>query len=138
MSTARVYPKDIFLIYIIFSIRKMYPETKAFANLSLISSSTHFCNTFEYLFTRIFVTHRFGYLSVLYNICVYFCSQFVIPGFVDTHIHAPQYPNCGKGLDLGLLEWLEKYTFPTEAKFKDPKFAEHVYDRAVVSKKWRT
>lgn len=58
-------------------------------------------------------------------------GQFVIPGFIDTHIHAPQYPNCGKGYDVGLLEWLEKYTFPTESKFKDPKFAEHVYDRAV-------
>ncbi|XP_071153846.1 guanine deaminase-like [Mytilus edulis] len=58
-------------------------------------------------------------------------GQFVIPGFIDTHIHAPQYPNSGKGLDLGLLEWLEKYTFPTEAKFKDLKFAEHVYEKAV-------
>jgi guanine deaminase len=58
--------------------------------------------------------------------------QFVIPGFIDTHIHAPQYPNSGKGLDVGLLEWLEKYTFPTEAKFKDLEFAEHVYEKAVV------
>lgn len=58
-------------------------------------------------------------------------GQFVIPGFIDTHIHAPQYPNSGKGLDLGLLEWLEKYTFPTEAKFKDIEFAEHVYEKAV-------
>jgi guanine deaminase len=38
----------------------------------------------------------------------------------------------GKGLDVGLLEWLEKYTFPTEAKFKDLEFAEHVYEKAVV------
>lgn len=58
-------------------------------------------------------------------------GQFVIPGFIDTHIHAPQYPNSGKGLDVGLLEWLEKYTFPTEAKFKDLEFAEHVYEKAV-------
>ena len=61
-----------------------------------------------------------------------YCRQFVIPGFIDTHIHAPQYPNSGKGLDVGLLEWLEKYTFPMEAKFKDLEFAEHVYEKAVV------
>lgn len=57
--------------------------------------------------------------------------QFVMPGMVDTHIHAPQYLNAGKGLDLGLLDWLKKYTFPTEAKFKDLKFAEIAYRKAV-------
>ena len=55
-----------------------------------------------------------------------------MPGLVDTHIHAPQYPNAGKGLDVGLLEWLKKYTFPTEARFKDLKFAEMAYRKAVV------
>ncbi|XP_053403346.1 guanine deaminase-like [Mercenaria mercenaria] len=58
-------------------------------------------------------------------------KQFVIPGFIDTHIHAPQYPNAGKGLDMGLLEWLEKYTFPTEMKFKDLKYASSTYRRVV-------
>lgn len=62
-----------------------------------------------------------------------FDRQFVIPGFVDTHIHAPQYPNAGKGLDMGLLDWLQTYTFPTETKFKDQKFAAYVYGRVVVS-----
>ena len=55
-----------------------------------------------------------------------------MPGMVDTHIHAPQYLNAGKGLDLGLLDWLKKYTFPTEAKFKDLKYAEIAYRKAVV------
>lgn len=32
----------------------------------------------------------------------------------------------GLGLDLPLLEWLEKYTFPTEAKFSQPRFASQV------------
>lgn len=59
--------------------------------------------------------------------------QFVIPGFVDTHLHAPQYPNCGKGLDKPLLEWLEAYTFPTEAKFKDLQYAADAYKKVVVS-----
>eukprot|EP00003_Mantamonas_plastica_P014800 TRINITY_DN2547_c0_g1_i9.p1 TRINITY_DN2547_c0_g1~~TRINITY_DN2547_c0_g1_i9.p1 ORF type:complete len:492 (-),score=136.61 TRINITY_DN2547_c0_g1_i9:1295-2770(-) len=56
---------------------------------------------------------------------------FLIPGFVDTHVHAPQYPNAGTGMDLELLDWLEKYTFPTEAKFDDLQFAEKVYNKAV-------
>jgi guanine deaminase len=56
-----------------------------------------------------------------------------MPGFIDTHIHAPQYPNAGKGLDMGLLEWLTTYTFPTEVKFKDLDFAAHAYKRVVVS-----
>ena len=39
------------------------------------------------------------------------CSQFLMPGFVDTHIHAPQYRFTGTGFDKQLLEWLETYTF---------------------------
>ena len=62
-----------------------------------------------------------------------FSRQFVMPGLVDTHIHAPQYPNAGKGLDVGLMEWLHKYTFPTESKFKDLRFADMAYRKAVVS-----
>ncbi|KAG7192433.1 uncharacterized protein KQ657_001834 [Scheffersomyces spartinae] len=40
--------------------------------------------------------------------------QFVVPGFVDTHIHASQYPNVGVGLNIQLLDWLTKITFPSE------------------------
>ncbi|KAK6195970.1 hypothetical protein SNE40_001285 [Patella caerulea] len=58
-------------------------------------------------------------------------DQFIIPGFVDTHAHAPQYTFCGKGMDKGLLDWLECYTFPTEANFKDPEFARDVYSKVV-------
>jgi guanine deaminase len=46
----------------------------------------------------------------------------IAPGFVDTHLHAPQLEMIGSyGGDL--LEWLNRYTFPTEAKFKDPNHA---------------
>lgn len=58
-----------------------------------------------------------------------------MPGFVDTHIHAPQYVNSGTGYDVMLLEWLRKYTFPTEAHFKDLEFATDVYTKAVVSER---
>lgn len=58
-------------------------------------------------------------------------SQFMIPGFVDTHIHAPQFPNNGLKLNLPLLQWLESYTFPTEAKFSDVEFAKYIYPKVV-------
>lgn len=54
-------------------------------------------------------------------------TQFIMPGFIDCHIHAPQYPNSGLGLDMPLLEWLNTYTFPMEHNFRDEKFAEKVY-----------
>ncbi|KAJ0172179.1 hypothetical protein K1T71_012152 [Dendrolimus kikuchii] len=57
--------------------------------------------------------------------------QFLIPGFVDCHTHAPQFPNIGLGLDRPLLEWLKKYTFPLEKQYSDPKFASKVYDKVV-------
>ena len=60
-------------------------------------------------------------------------SQFLLPGFVDTHIHAPQVPNIGLGLDKPLMEWLNAYTFPMETQYKDKEFARHVYQKVVVS-----
>lgn len=45
--------------------------------------------------------------------------KFFLPGFVDTHIHASQYPNAGIGLESLLLDWLTDYTFPMESKFTD-------------------
>jgi guanine deaminase len=47
------------------------------------------------------------------------------PGFFDTHLHAPQLEMIGS-YGGHLLEWLKKYTFPTEAKFADPAYARHV------------
>jgi guanine deaminase len=54
----------------------------------------------------------------------------MIPGFVDTHIHASQYTFSGTGR-LPLLKWLNKYAFPTESKFENLEFAEYVYDKVV-------
>lgn len=58
-------------------------------------------------------------------------TQFLLPGLIDTHIHASQFPNAGLALDLTLLDWLEKYTFPTEAGLGDIGKAEEVYQRCV-------
>jgi guanine deaminase len=63
-------------------------------------------------------------------------DDLIIPGFVDLHSHAPQFVNRGLGLDLELLPWLEKYTFPAEAKFCNLTYAEAVY-KEVVLELWR-
>jgi len=41
-------------------------------------------------------------------------TQFLVPGFIDTHIHAPQYSFAGTAMDKHLMEWLTTYTFPAE------------------------
>lgn len=51
----------------------------------------------------------------------------LVPGLVDLHIHAPQYPQLGTALDLPLQDWLEHYTFPLEARYADPEYARQVY-----------
>lgn len=55
----------------------------------------------------------------------------LLPGFVDLHIHAPQYAQLGRGLDVPLEVWLHRYTFPLEARYADTAFAERVYRRLV-------
>lgn len=59
--------------------------------------------------------------------------QFLMPGFIDTHIHAPQFAQNGLGLDMELLDWLNTYTFPLESKFADKDFAAKIYKNVVVS-----
>lgn len=60
-------------------------------------------------------------------------QEFLLPGFIDCHIHAPQYPNIGLGLDRDLLSWLNTYTFPLESQYADLEFASEVYSKVVVS-----
>lgn len=52
-------------------------------------------------------------------------DQLVLPGLIDTHIHYPQTQVIGS-YGAQLLEWLQKYTFVEEQKFKDPAHAERV------------
>jgi len=51
----------------------------------------------------------------------------IMPSFADLHLHAPQYPMLGMGMDLPLLDWLDAYTFPVEARFADRDYARLVY-----------
>jgi guanine deaminase len=54
-------------------------------------------------------------------------DQCLLPGLVDLHVHAPQWPQLGKALDLPLEEWLQVHTFPLEARFADVHYAQSVY-----------
>lgn len=51
----------------------------------------------------------------------------IIPGMVDLHIHAPQYPFRGLGMDLELLEWLNTHTFPEESRYQELDYARKAY-----------
>jgi guanine deaminase len=54
----------------------------------------------------------------------------VLPGFVDTHVHFPQIRAVG-GMGMPLLEWLDKYALPEEARMADAAYAEGVADEFV-------
>ena len=58
-------------------------------------------------------------------------GQYILPGLVDLHIHAPQWPQLGKALHLPLDQWLLQCTFPMEAKYADRVHAEQVYTSLV-------
>ena len=54
-------------------------------------------------------------------------DKLIIPGLVDTHIHAPQFAYRGTGMDLELLDWLDNQAFPEEAKYSDIEYAKRAY-----------
>jgi guanine deaminase len=54
-------------------------------------------------------------------------NNLIIPGFCDMHVHAPQFLQRGIGMDRELLDWLNTYTYPNEAKFKNKDHARKVY-----------
>lgn len=58
-------------------------------------------------------------------------TKFFFPGFIDTHIHAPQFPNNGIFGSTTLLDWLNVYTFPLEANFSSLDFARDVYEAVI-------
>jgi 5-methylthioadenosine/S-adenosylhomocysteine deaminase len=49
-------------------------------------------------------------------------GQIVLPGLVNTHTHAPMVLYRGLADDLPLMEWLNDYIFPAEAKTVSPEF----------------
>lgn len=59
----------------------------------------------------------------------------IIPGLVDLHLHAPQFPFRTLAMDLELLEWLNANTFPEEAKYRDLEYAGQAYRQFGMSLK---
>lgn len=54
-----------------------------------------------------------------------YSGKLIIPGLIDAHIHYPQTDMIASYGEQ-LLEWLNKYTFPTEGKFEDQDYADDV------------
>lgn len=55
-------------------------------------------------------------------------NKLILPGFIDAHAHYPQtamIASWGKRL----IDWLNTYTFPEEAKFGDPSYAAKIAGR---------
>src|SRR5215471_19237154 len=47
-------------------------------------------------------------------------EQIILPGLINTHTHAPMVMYRGLADDLALMDWLNKYIFPAEAKTVSP------------------
>jgi len=47
-------------------------------------------------------------------------GQVVLPGLINTHTHAPMVMYRGLADDLALMDWLQQYIFPAEAKTVSP------------------
>ena len=60
-------------------------------------------------------------------------AQILLPGLVDLHVHAPQWPQAGRALHLPLAEWLLDCTFPLESRYSDLEYARPVYADLVAT-----
>lgn len=79
---------------------------------------------------RILFSGEYSRAAALYpsaSVVVY-PNAVLLPGFVDAHVHLPQWSIAGVGRGE-LLDWLETYVFPTEARFSDAAFA---YEHALA------
>lgn len=56
----------------------------------------------------------------------------ILPAFVDAHVHLPQIDIRGR-YGPPLLEWLERFVFPAEARFADPDHASRVAERFLAA-----
>ena len=54
-----------------------------------------------------------------------YAGKLIVPGFSDCHVHFPQLDIIGS-YGAQLLDWLNRYAFPAEAKFADPDYAREV------------
>jgi 5-methylthioadenosine/S-adenosylhomocysteine deaminase len=59
-------------------------------------------------------------------------GRVVMPGLINTHTHAPMVLYRGLGDDLALMDWLQKYIFPAEARTVSPAFVRTGTDLAAL------
>lgn len=52
-------------------------------------------------------------------------GKLIVPGFIDCHVHFPQLDIIGS-FGAQLLDWLNRYAYPAEAKFADAAHAREV------------
>lgn len=58
-------------------------------------------------------------------------SCWVLPGFIDAHLHLPQWDR--RGIDgLPLSDWHERVVYPAEARFRDAAVAERLTEEFVT------
>jgi guanine deaminase len=65
---------------------------------------------------------RFEQAGFQLAICQHEPDYLIVPGFIDTHVHSPQLDIIGSYGEQ-LLDWLNKYTFPAEARYADVTYA---------------
>lgn len=56
-----------------------------------------------------------------------FGDKLILQAMCDMHVHGPQYPMMGLGLDEPLMSWLQKYTYPQESRFSNQEYATSTY-----------
>lgn len=54
-----------------------------------------------------------------------YSNKLIVPGFIDLHVHYPQTEMIASDSNQ-LLDWLDKYTFLTESKFKNPDYSKQI------------
>jgi len=111
-----------------FSLRATFMHTPSFGNSEVLEDAlitvkngliVDLCHNHEPRFSTI-VDHADDLIEID-------ADTVILPGFVDTHIHAPQWPQLGKALHLPLQQWLLENTFPLEARYADTAFAQRIY-----------
>ena len=55
--------------------------------------------------------------------CIDYRDKWIMPGFVDAHVHFPQYRMLAS-FGENLLDWLTRFTFPEELAYENQDFAE--------------
>ncbi len=52
-------------------------------------------------------------------------GKLIVPGFIDCHVHCPQLDIIASYGEQ-LLDWLNRYAYPAEVRFRDPDYAREV------------